>query len=86
MESTCAHSCRLNAVFVWQVIYLQAGQDMCLAVENQVSCADQTRQGAVVCAWRNVMLQPCQPQTEAAGTFRLFLFSLGVVQAALTQG
>ena len=40
---------------------------MCLALEDRTSCEDQTREGAVVCAWRNAMLQPCQSPSEAAG-------------------
>ena len=50
-----------------QVVYLETGQQMCLALEDRTSCKDQTREGAVVCAWRNAMLQPCRSPSEAAG-------------------
>ena len=49
-----------------QPVYLQASTGMCLSLENEVSCKDQLQTGVPVCAWRNVMLQPCMQPRDAA--------------------
>lgn len=41
-------------------------EGMCLAIENQVSCRNVNFPGQSVCAWGNVMLQPCTQVDEVA--------------------
>ena len=50
---------------------------MCLAVENIVSCKTQLNQGAPVCAWRNVLLQPCMTQLEIASLDQIWVYDEG---------
>lgn len=51
-----------------QAIILEADEPAgrCLAIENEVSCASTNNPGQPVCAWGNVLLQPCTLIDEAA--------------------
>ena len=60
-----------------QPSYLQTGAGMCLAVENAVSCADQQRPGLPVCAWRNVLLQPCVPTSDTGSLDQVWVLEEG---------